>query len=220
MKQKIYCLPIILLIFLIAYLNNSDERSYIEENRYNENNNYYNKTDDDYEDYNEDYNDDYNDDYDYDYDDDNYNHHYDYDPDYYDDHTQYYDNHHTTKHITKNANLNDIYRAKDRINIYLFWGDGCPHCEHEFEFLESIDQKYADLFNLYGFEVWKNEENKNLMTKFENALNVQATGVPFAVIGDVVVTGFSEKTKETLKQEILDQSKKKYDIYFEKILKN
>ncbi|KKT07630.1 MAG: putative membrane protein, partial [Candidatus Nomurabacteria bacterium GW2011_GWB1_43_19] len=32
--------------------------------------------------------------------------------------------------------------AADPINIYFFWGEGCPHCEKEKPFLETLEEKY------------------------------------------------------------------------------
>ena len=33
-------------------------------------------------------------------------------------------------------------QAVDHPILYLFWGDGCPHCEEEKEFLEIVKQGY------------------------------------------------------------------------------
>ena len=34
------------------------------------------------------------------------------------------------------------------ITLYLFHGDGCPHCKEEIEFLDTIEDKYPDLILL------------------------------------------------------------------------
>ena len=46
-------------------------------------------------------------------------------------------------------------KNQDDINIYFFWGNGCPHCEKEKIFLEKIKNKYSNVV-VYDFEVWKN----------------------------------------------------------------
>ena len=35
--------------------------------------------------------------------------------------------------------------AKEKVNLYLFWGDGCPHCEAEQEFLTEIEEEFPNL---------------------------------------------------------------------------
>ncbi len=27
----------------------------------------------------------------------------------------------------------------ERVEVYLFWGDGCPHCEREIDFLKRLE---------------------------------------------------------------------------------
>ena len=39
--------------------------------------------------------------------------------------------------ITMNSKISDIVYDENKINIYIFWGDGCPHCEEEWKFLKS-----------------------------------------------------------------------------------
>ena len=39
--------------------------------------------------------------------------------------------------------LNNIVQEENKINIYFFWGNGCPHCEEEMEFFESIEKEYG-----------------------------------------------------------------------------
>lgn len=54
--------------------------------------------------------------------------------------------------------------AKEEVNLYLFWGDGCPHCEAEQEYLEDL-QKEFDNLKITKYEVWHNEDNNQLMKK-------------------------------------------------------
>ena len=59
----------------------------------------------------------------------------------------------------------DIKYDKEKINVYFFWGKGCPHCEELITFLDSLSKEYDSYFDLYTLEVWYNEENNELMNK-------------------------------------------------------
>jgi thiol-disulfide isomerase/thioredoxin len=43
------------------------------------------------------------------------------------------------------------------LNVYFFWGDGCPHCAEEEPFLESLEKKYPQV-NVVDYEVWYNKK--------------------------------------------------------------
>lgn len=111
--------------------------------------------------------------------------------------------------FTRTAKLSDITFEKDKINIYFFWGDGCPHCEELFTFLESIKDEYNEYFNLYGFEVWYNEDNGKIMDYFQDKLGetVGSRSVPYYIIGDKSFAGYTSSMNE----EILDTIKEKYN---------
>ena len=35
--------------------------------------------------------------------------------------------------------------AKEQVNLYLFWGDGCPHCEEEQQYLKELEKEFDTL---------------------------------------------------------------------------
>lgn len=110
--------------------------------------------------------------------------------------------------LNKTASLGDIV-FEDKVNIYMFWGDGCPHCEDFFNYIAMITPEYGNYFNLYGFEVWYNAENRVIMDKFKKEL-LGETGVyevPYIIIGDEVIEGFAMSMGEEVLNLILD----KYD---------
>jgi len=78
------------------------------------------------------------------------------------------------------------------INIYFFWGEGCPHCAKEKPFLESLKNKYPDIV-VHNFEVWKNAENRQLLINVGKRLNADVSGVPFTVIGEKYFTGWYDE---------------------------
>lgn len=78
-----------------------------------------------------------------------------------------------------------------KVDLYLFWGDGCPHCAKEEIFLKSIESKYPDL-RIQKFEVWNHQNNAGLMIEVVKKLQANASGVPFTIIGDQYFSGFDE----------------------------
>ena len=104
------------------------------------------------------------------------------------------------------------YAAK-KINVYIFEGDGCPHCAEAIEWFEGTlaeDEEYKDLYKLVKYEVWYNEENADLMKEVASELGTEASGVPFIVIGDKYFSGFSAENtpgqiKTTIKEKYLDE---------------
>lgn len=80
------------------------------------------------------------------------------------------------------------------VNIYFFWGDGCPHCATEKPFLESMVEKYPQV-ELNAYEVYYDEENRALFWDFGEALGFEPRGVPTTIIGKQVWVGFREEYK-------------------------
>ena len=97
----------------------------------------------------------------------------------------------------------DIKPSKDKLNIYIFWGDGCPHCKYLAEFLGEKQSEIGDKISLYTFEVWKDKNNLAFLKSFGKFLGENPKGVPYIIIGNKTYSGFSETDEET-KQEIID----------------
>ena len=112
-------------------------------------------------------------------------------------------------------NLDYITKEEGKVNIYFFWGDGCPHCESESAFFDSIESEYGDYYNLYTFETWQNEENAELLKTFSDAMEVESRGVPYTIIGEEVFTGFSESMESDFINAIVEEKDKSFDIYFD-----
>ena len=124
-----------------------------------------------------------------------------------------------TSESTTNIKLDNITKKDGKVNIYFFWGDGCPHCKEEKLFLKSIENEYGNLFNVYEFEVWHNEENEKIMKEFGKAMDDNLTGVPYTIIGKESIKGFNDSKKEQILDAIINESKNNYDVYFDKINK-
>lgn len=81
--------------------------------------------------------------------------------------------------------------AQEEVNLYFFWGKGCPHCEKEKALLEQFKNKYPYL-KVYDFEVYGNFQNTSLLQKIGKELDVRVDGIPFTVIGGKSFSGFLE----------------------------
>ena len=78
--------------------------------------------------------------------------------------------------------LKPVFASKKEVNVYFFWGKGCPHCANEKPFLEKLEAKYPEV-KIRDFEVWYNSDNQKLLVEVGKKLKVNVSGVPFTVIG-------------------------------------
>lgn len=106
--------------------------------------------------------------------------------------------------LIENAQIEDITFNQNKINIYLFWGDGCPHCEELKEYFKSLEKKYSKYCTIYTFEVWNNETNGQLMDTFAKKLGdeVGSRSVPYYIIGDESISGYTNLMNEDIASSI------------------
>ena len=97
--------------------------------------------------------------------------------------------------------------GEEPVDVYLFYGSTCPHCQELHEWFETVDQEEQAKYNLIKFEVWENEKNAELMDKVGEALGQQASGVPFMIIGEKVFSGYGEGDGEEILKAIDDEYK-------------
>jgi len=81
------------------------------------------------------------------------------------------------------------FAQQEEVNLYFFWGQGCPHCTNEKPFLESLKSKYPQL-KVYDFEVWDNKENRDLLVEIGKKLNIEVSGVPLTIINNEPIVGY------------------------------
>lgn len=91
--------------------------------------------------------------------------------------------------------------AEEKVNLYLFYGEGCSHCAREKEFLNKIKDKYPQL-EIHEYETWYSNENSTLLTRVKNGLGVDSPYVPFTVIGETGYTGFNENIGYQIEEKI------------------
>ena len=79
-----------------------------------------------------------------------------------------------------------------KVVIYLFWGDGCPHCAAAKPFLNELTHRYADV-ELRAYEVWYVAENQEIFKKMTAAYGFEPHAVPTIFIGNQYWEGSSDQ---------------------------
>ncbi len=81
--------------------------------------------------------------------------------------------------------------AQDNVaRLYLFWWDGCPHCEKEREFLPSLQEKYGDKLIIEQYEIWNNKDNRSLIQEVAKQFDAPVNSVPVTLVGDKKIIGY------------------------------
>lgn len=97
----------------------------------------------------------------------------------------------------------------DTITIYLFYGDGCPHCAAEKEFLDDVEDKYDNVELIY-YEVWKDAENRDFLENVKDKMQINRSGVPVTIIGETSIVGYSEAVNGKIERAIEYYSENEY----------
>ncbi len=105
--------------------------------------------------------------------------------------------------------------AAEPINFYIFYGNGCPHCEAAMEYLNGLDEAERAKFNLVKYEVWYNSDNASLMTSVAKLMgeDTENLGVPFMIIGDQTLVGYADNYSEKLITDAIDKAYEASDRY-------
>lgn len=93
---------------------------------------------------------------------------------------------------------------KNKVIIYFFWGEGCPHCKEEKAFFSRIKNKYN--LEIKDFEVWYNKENAAFLQKIAKNYELKASGVPVTFIGTHSFIGFSKDKEYDIEKAIQECS--------------
>ncbi len=95
--------------------------------------------------------------------------------------------------------LGDYETSDDKVNVYLFRGNGCSHCKNFLQFVsDTLVKDYGEYFNLISYEVRGNADNYYLKNEVAKALNFESKGVPFIVIGDKFFSGYNSSKSEAI----------------------
>lgn len=84
-----------------------------------------------------------------------------------------------------------IFGSEKDLNIYLFYGDGCPHCAEEEEWFKTYLEKNKNI-KIHRYEVWYDKDNQEKYSKVHEILNDKSSGIPYLIIGESVISGFDK----------------------------
>ena len=90
--------------------------------------------------------------------------------------------------------------ASEKIDLYFFYSDSCPHCAREAQFLQKISPEYPQLI-IHDYAV-SNPEGAKLYQEFVKRLNLKRFSVPLTIIDNQHISGFLNA--ETTGQEIIE----------------
>lgn len=103
-----------------------------------------------------------------------------------------------------------IFADTKKVNMYLFYGDGCPHCEALETFLNGYLKEHKNV-EIQKFEVWHNQENVKKLHDIMDILKTKETGIPYLVIGNSAIVGYDEAyTPERIKNAVTYYSNYEY----------
>jgi cytochrome c biogenesis protein CcdA/glutaredoxin len=74
------------------------------------------------------------------------------------------------------------------ICIYLFYGQGCPHCERVRPLIDELAVKYPQV-QLKTYEIYFNTTNQAMFREFLERYDVKEEGIPTLFIGDRALVG-------------------------------
>lgn len=95
-----------------------------------------------------------------------------------------------------------IFGSEKDLNIYLFYGDGCPHCAEEEEWFKTYLEKNKNI-KIHRYEVWYDKDNQEKYSKVHEILNDKSSGIPYLIIGESVISGFDKDlTPERIKNAV------------------
>lgn len=110
----------------------------------------------------------------------------------------------------------EVQEEDNRVKIYFFRGEGCPHCADAEEFFNSIEEEYGQYYKILDYETWYNSDNAALLQKVGEARNEEISGVPYILIGDKSWSGYDDSFADDIKDNIKSEYEKavadRYDI--------
>jgi len=105
------------------------------------------------------------------------------------------------------VNVNAESQKEKAIDIHLFYLSTCPHCKSEMEYLDELKDDYN--INIHKYEV-TNQENNNLLIKVQEIIAGRSNNVPYTVIGNKYLIGFSNTRKLEIKNLVKAYSENNY----------
>ena len=87
--------------------------------------------------------------------------------------------------------------------VYMFWGEGCPHCAAVKPIFEDFANKYPEV-ELRFYEIYNSVENQQKFIDMADAHGFEAYGVPTIFIGTQYWEGYAEGMEVEFEDAILN----------------
>lgn len=111
-----------------------------------------------------------------------------------------------TSAIVTDLHDTDVRRTEDAmVNVYLFWGDGCKHCDALMGALWEIAARHPGVFRVYGLETWHDDENESLLERYSGSLGLPDRKVPLLFVGDKVFQGYDAGVDSQIEGAIMSE---------------
>lgn len=81
-------------------------------------------------------------------------------------------------------------RAAERVDVYLFWATGCPHCEREIAFLKRLEAGEPRV-RVHYLEVSRDAANRLAFKAVAERLALEELSVPLTLVGDAPMVGYA-----------------------------
>ena len=118
----------------------------------------------------------------------------------------------TRVEVLKQDHVSDVTFVEDKKNMYIFWGNGCSHCEELRVFLEDQADLWRDDYQIFSFETWDDEENATLMDDILALLDRENEGTPTVIIGDTVLVGYGDDMQAEYQSAFEQEKNTDYDV--------
>jgi thiol-disulfide isomerase/thioredoxin len=107
------------------------------------------------------------------------------------------------QNLTATASSPTPQLISERVPIYFFWGDGCPHCAAAKPFLQSLEDRYPQV-ELLSYEVYYVAENIILFDAMANAYGFEPRAVPTIFIGEKYWEGYVDTLDREIESAVQD----------------
>ena len=87
------------------------------------------------------------------------------------------------------------------VNIYFFWGEGCPYCETAKPYLAEMANSNPNIM-VHDFEIYNDAANRDLFFAFAEAYGIEPRAVPTFFIGERQWVGFNNNILAEMQQTV------------------
>ena len=84
------------------------------------------------------------------------------------------------------------------IELYFFWGQGCPYCAKAKLFVKELKKEFPNL-KVIAYEVNKNKDNYKFFQAMSQAYKIEE-GIPLFLMGDNFLSGYDEASDDYLRK--------------------